>query len=77
MRRIGILCLILIGLAGCTGAPQIINPAPPGVSFRFQGGDIAAANQRADHYCGQFGKRAQLGSVNHQGTDNIAVYQCG
>jgi hypothetical protein len=62
-------------LVGCEREPHIVNPPPPGISYRFND-DIADAQQRAEQYCQQYGKRAHLQNVNQSGTDQIAVYDC-
>lgn len=74
MRRI--LLLVALGLAGCSHNPTIVNPPPPGISYRFQGDDVASANQRADQYCQQYGKHSELRKVDSSGSDKIAVYEC-
>lgn len=66
---------IAAALAGCEREPRIVNPPPPGVSYRFKD-DIADARQRAEQYCRQYGKRAELQSINQSGSDHIAVYDC-
>ena len=76
MGRILLLLAALGVLAGCEGPPKIVGAAPPGISYRFEGGNIADANQRASNYCQQYGKRAQLRTVNRSGTSNIAVFDC-
>jgi hypothetical protein len=76
MGRVLLLVVVGGGLAACGHNPSVVNPAPPGISYRFQGDDVAAANQRADQYCQQYGKQARLQTVNHSGSDNIAVYEC-
>ena len=68
--------MVVGGLAACSHDPSVVNPAPPGISYRFQGDDVASANQRADQYCQQYGKQAKLQTVNRSGSDNIAVYEC-
>lgn len=64
-------------LAGCATEPRVVNSTPPGVSYRFSGDNVAEANQRADRYCAQYGKRAQLQRVTRGAAENIAVYECG
>jgi hypothetical protein len=77
MVRILTLLAVAGGVVACSGEPQIAGASPPGVSYRFQGDNIADANQRADRYCQQYGRHARLQTVNHSGTDSIAVYECG
>jgi hypothetical protein len=60
---------------GCERGPHIVNPPPPGISYRFKD-DIADAQQRAEQYCQQYGKRAHLQNINQSGSDRIAVYDC-
>jgi hypothetical protein len=76
MGRVLLLVVVGGGLAACSHDPSVVNPAPPGISYRFQGDDDASANQRADQYCRQYGKQARRQSVDHSGSDNIAVYEC-
>jgi hypothetical protein len=75
MGRALLLLAVASGLAACT-APRVVNSAPPGISYRFEGDNIASANERADTYCQQYGKRARLQGINRSGADNIAVYDC-
>ena len=75
MGRAVLLLVIASGLVACT-APRVVNSAPPGISYRFEGDNIASANERADSYCQQYGKRARLQGINHSGSDSIAVYDC-
>jgi hypothetical protein len=75
MGRI-MLVLVAGALAACSSQPHAVSQAPPGVSYRFQGDDIASANQRANQYCQQYGKQSRLQAVNQSGSDNIAVYDC-
>jgi uncharacterized lipoprotein YajG len=63
-------------LAACASEPRVVNATPPGVSYRFQGENVADATLRADRYCQQYGKRARLQAVNRTVTDNVAVYEC-
>jgi hypothetical protein len=76
MGRALSLLLIASSLAACNSSPSVVNSAPPGVSYRFQGDNIASANQRAAAYCRQYGKQARLQTVNPSGSDKIAVYDC-
>lgn len=75
----GRILLLLAGvgvLAGCSGAPRVVSPAPPGISYRVNGNDIAALNERAARYCSQYGKHAELKNIDHSSGDAIAVYEC-
>ena len=76
MGRVLLWVALVGGLAACSHNQTIVNPAPPGISYRFQGDDTASADQRADQYCQQYGKQARLQKVGHSGSDNIAVYEC-
>jgi hypothetical protein len=77
MVRILILLLAMAGgLAACAHEPRVVGAAPPGVSYRFQGDNIAEPNQRASQYCQQWGRLARLQNVEHSGSDKVAVYEC-
>jgi hypothetical protein len=76
MGRALLLLLAAGSLAACSSTPHVVNTAPPGISYRFEGDNIANANERADSYCQQYGKRARLQAVNRSGSDSIAVYDC-
>jgi uncharacterized lipoprotein YajG len=65
-----------LALAACANEPRVVNETPPGVSYRFQGENIAEATSRADRYCQQYGKRARLQAINRTATDNVAAYEC-
>jgi hypothetical protein len=73
---LALLPAVAMGLGACAGEPRVVGAAPPGISYRFQGEDMTDANQRAERYCQQYGKHARLQTVNHTGTDNVAVYEC-
>jgi hypothetical protein len=75
MHRVLLLLLAAI-VAACSQSPHVINPAPPGISYRFQGDDVANADQRAEQYCQQYGKQARRQAVKPSGSDRIAVYDC-
>jgi uncharacterized lipoprotein YajG len=77
MRYLILPVLAAVALAGCASEPRVVNSTPPGVSYRFSGDNVAEANARADRYCAQYGKRAQLQGVTRGASDNIAAYQCG
>jgi len=70
-------CLaLLVALAACP-APATIDPAPPGITLRIDRGTTSDANQRADRYCQNYGKRAHLASVHPgAGGESIATYAC-
>lgn len=76
MGRIFLLLVAAVLLAGCEGQPKIVGAAPPGISYRVEGNNIDDANQRASTYCQQYGKHAELQTVNHSEAGNIAVYDC-
>lgn len=54
----------------------MVNPAPPGISYRLDGDSMDRLNQRAQDYCGQWGKRASLEGVSGD-ADKIAKFDCG
>lgn len=76
MGRALLLLLAASSLVACSPTPHAVNSAPPGISYRYEGDNIASANQRANAYCQQYGKHARLQTVNRSGSDNIAVYDC-
>jgi hypothetical protein len=76
MGRVLLLLLAAGSLVACSSTPRVVDSTPPGISYRFEGDNIADANQRADSYCQQYGKRARLQAVNPSGSDKIAVYDC-
>ena len=76
MRAVLPLLAAMAMLGACANEPRVVNATPPGVSYRFQGENVAEATSRADRYCQQYGKRARLQAVNRTVTDNIAVYEC-
>ncbi|HWI26221.1 MAG TPA: hypothetical protein VN668_04585 [Stellaceae bacterium] len=72
-----LLVLAAVGaLAACAQERTTVSAPPPGISYRFEGDNIASANQRAYEYCQQYGKRARLQTVNQSGSDHIAIYAC-
>jgi hypothetical protein len=75
MRALIPLIAVAAALSACAG-PSVVNETPPGVSYRISGNNVAEANQRADRYCQQYGKRARLQGLQRAGSDNIAVYEC-
>lgn len=76
MGRMLLLLVATGALLACAQQHETISAAPPGISYRFQGSDIANANQRADQYCQQYGKHARLQTIQPSGGDRIAVYAC-
>jgi uncharacterized lipoprotein YajG len=76
MGRAALFLAAACGLAACSAQPRLISQAPPGVSYRFEGDNIADANVRAEQYCQQYDKHARLQTVNNSGDDKIAVYDC-
>jgi hypothetical protein len=77
MKHLVVPVLAGIALIGCASEPQVLNATPPGVSYRFEGDNVAEANLKADRYCAQYGKRARLQAVQRAAGDKIAVYECG
>ena len=81
MRRKTVACLLLMSpwLAGCglfQQEPQVSNPAPPGVSFRAENGDVAATAKKAQEYCGRYGKKAKQENVSKASDSTIVQYSC-
>ncbi len=77
MYRLALVVVLSAASLGCaSNHPQLTGQAPPGISYRFSGGDISDANHRASQYCAQYKKRAELQGVQKSGNDNIAVFEC-
>jgi uncharacterized lipoprotein YajG len=76
MGRGPLLLAAIFALAACAQEHATISAPPPGISYRFQGDNIADANQRADAYCQQYGRHARLQTIQPSGSDKIAVYAC-
>jgi|SwirhisoilCB3_FD_contig_61_2623507_length_571_multi_3_in_0_out_0_1 hypothetical protein len=78
--RMPALPLILLPLAACSslfgGEPQVVNPAPPGVSYRVINQDAAAADRRAQDYCGRYGKTAKTQKTDAASDGTIVEYSC-
>lgn len=76
MRRVLFITVGVAALAACAAEPKLASNAPPGISYRVEGNQLDNATKRAEQYCQQYRKHAQLQNVNHSGNDDIAVYAC-
>jgi putative hemolysin len=75
--RCVLLAATLAVLSACSHpAPAIVGAPPPGIAYRVENGDVGATQQRADHYCQQFGKHASLDTVEHPAGAPVAQYSC-
>ena len=65
-------------LAGCaeTGGTQQVAAAPPSVSYRVAGSNLAQANADAGRYCAQYGMAARLNGTQPDGASAVASYSC-
>jgi hypothetical protein len=70
--------LVLVGgLAACTTGPSVVDATPPAVSYRVTGNDMHEAGIKAERYCNQYGRRAELDTVNRTDVSGgVAVYRC-
>lgn len=75
MGRFLWMAAVASSLAACAATSDA--GATAAVSYRFRGSDITAVNRQATAYCQQQGKPAYLQAVRHDGSENVAVYQCG
>jgi hypothetical protein len=67
----------MAALAGCEGpSSSQVAAAPPTVSYRVAGGNLAQANADAGRYCGQYGMAAQLNGTTPDGYNAVANYSC-
>jgi hypothetical protein len=58
--------------AGAAGG----QPAALGVSYRVVNEDVAATDQKAQDYCGRYGKTAPRKRINEAAGSKIAEYTC-
>lgn len=68
--------ILVGGLAACATGPSVVDSTPPAISYRVNGNDMQEAGIKADRYCHQYGRRAELDSVNRAAADGVAVYRC-
>jgi hypothetical protein len=71
-----LILLLLMGLAACSHAPQVVGVPPPGIDYRLDRGSTDQHDQQADQYCRQYGKHAQLQSLTRDGDAGLAEYAC-
>lgn len=68
---------VAAALAGCVPSqPAVVNAAPPTVSLRFTGDTSSQVAPKADQYCAQYGKRAQLQGVVAGSPESVANFRC-
>jgi hypothetical protein len=69
--------ILLGGLAACAPGPSVVDSTPPAISYHVNGNDVQDAGVKADRYCHQYGRRAELDSVNRADVGgSVAVYRC-
>jgi hypothetical protein len=79
-RPLAVLSLLL--LAGCSslfagGRTKLLNPPPPGISYRLDPGEEASSTDRKAHeYCARYGKTAKRGGTSQAGDSTIVQYSC-
>jgi hypothetical protein len=79
MRKTVLPLLLLPPLTACGlfgSEPRVVNPAPPGVSYRVMNGNVAATDQRAQDYCGRYGKQAKHAKASNASDSEIVEYSC-
>jgi hypothetical protein len=78
--RIAFVCTALTAVAALSGCAettsQQVAAAPPTVSYRVAGSNLAQANADAGRYCAQYGMAARLNGVQPDGTNAVASYSC-
>ncbi len=65
-----------LALAGCAGQSEPVASAPPSVSYRVPGNNVAATNAEAQNYCATYGQAAQYQGVREAPGGAVAVYTC-
>jgi hypothetical protein len=76
MRSLFVLAVTAGLLAACADEPRVVDSRPPGISYRIDGSNSAAAAAKAERYCARYGLRSQFQNVTKQGADTFGVYQC-
>jgi hypothetical protein len=70
---------VVVWLGACSlfekKEPKIVNPPPPGISFRFHE-NVQEVLPKAESYCAQWQKKAKLSKTMPQGSDNVAQFDC-
>jgi hypothetical protein len=73
---------VLLLLTGCSGLfaggdTQVVNPPPPGVSYRLgPGEDAASTDRKAQDYCARYGKTAKREKSSRATDSTIVQYSC-
>jgi PBP1b-binding outer membrane lipoprotein LpoB len=74
-RLLSIACLAILA-AACSDHPKLVAGTPENITLQYKGDDLPETRQRADRYCGTFGKVARMETTTRQGGDNVAVFSC-
>jgi len=73
---------VLLLLSGCSslfagGGTKLINPPPPGVSYRLDPGeDASSTDRKAQDYCARYGETAKRGESSPAADSTIVQYSC-
>ena len=71
-------------LAGCstfrdlTGQPDYVvtQASPTAITIRFEDGEFAQAQGRANAHCGQYQRAAVMGTMSPSDGDSVATFTC-
>ena len=77
--RIILLSLAVAGTVAACAAnePKEVNSAPPTISYRLNGNDVAQTHAKAADYCSRYGLSPSLQAVQPDGSGaNVAHYVC-
>ncbi len=68
----------LIAITGCIWfeQPQLYEHVPPAISFEVDTCPRHEADQKAETFCGRYGKRAEFIEIKLYDNRQIAYYRC-
>lgn len=67
---------LLLGLSACATGPRTVEESGPTVTYRFEQGEVAQADARAEEYCAQYDMAAEVIDRTQNGNDYQATYRC-
>ena len=74
--RVFLPLVMLLGLGACATGPQTVEESAPTVTYRFEPGEVAQADARAEEYCEQYGMSAEVVDRTQSDGDYQATYRC-
>jgi hypothetical protein len=76
--RILVVTLLMAGsLAACGSHTRVVSADANTVQIRYSGSRMEDANERAQRFCNQYGRVAQLRqTLPDSGSDHLALYDC-